>query len=377
MIANILSSFGQLRTLESPAVFLITGIDMTKLPSLPWQSDKFVLLELGAGRRFEILTPDSLIREIRLAGSKPFENRYLSLANGDFIRRHPPRYVLAYTGDGILMSTKEVKWRDPSIDDVAGAIPEIAAVLRGRSIEALDVSEDKTFETLADYWGLWDAVMALRYKLALSEPDETKLTMKARRREGELKTVSFAAVPASTGASGGSSRLRLRWTVPGASDLELHVGAPSGPFIGEVGPIGAADVGAWAAPGTRVLLQDVTLDRPLTYSNTLAVLQLPIASDVGARSPMFADPNPIRLDRGKELGKTKVHWNVPYGDVEIRVNGERGPLLAHQGGTGIVETGDWVQDGMLFYLRASKPLRAGDKSVRVESVVVHAVASSE
>ena len=72
-----------------------------------------------------------------------------------------------------------------------------------------------------------------------------------------------------------------------------------------------------------------------------------------------ASPNPIQVCDGG-LGQTTIFWNVTgileededeeVAEVEVRVGSETGNLLAAGDITGNAETGEWVTDGMVFYL---------------------------
>jgi|KBSMisStandDraft_5_1062788.scaffolds.fasta_scaffold65195_2 SAM-dependent methyltransferase len=65
-----------------------------------------------------------------------------------------------------------------------------------------------------------------------------------------------------------------------------------------------------------------------------------------------ADPNPYQPD-SQGLGQSTLSWLVHgVSRVEIRVNAPDGPLLAIQGpGRHSQSTGQWVHDGMTFYLQ--------------------------
>lgn len=64
----------------------------------------------------------------------------------------------------------------------------------------------------------------------------------------------------------------------------------------------------------------------------------------------WADPSVIQAC-DKETGKTTLNWKVEAPRrVEIRVNMPEGDLFALANFEGSKETGDWVKDGMFFYL---------------------------
>jgi hypothetical protein len=75
-----------------------------------------------------------------------------------------------------------------------------------------------------------------------------------------------------------------------------------------------------------------------------------------------ADPNPIHVCDGTEVGVTTLHWQAPGVETtQIHVNTPDGPTLAAGGATGTSQTGKWVTPSMTFYLQntsGGKPLTA-------------------
>ena len=74
-----------------------------------------------------------------------------------------------------------------------------------------------------------------------------------------------------------------------------------------------------------------------------------------------ANPNPILTS---PIGATTLQWNAPMATtVEIHVGNPTGILFAEGGSTGSAMTGDWVIDGMVFYLQdvsGGKPLTSAN-----------------
>lgn len=67
-----------------------------------------------------------------------------------------------------------------------------------------------------------------------------------------------------------------------------------------------------------------------------------------------AEPNPIVPAAGKSTGKTTLAWKVtgPVTAVEVRVGAADGASITGVvNAQGTAETGDWVQDGMVFFLQ--------------------------
>ena len=99
-------------------------------------------------------------------------------------------------------------------------------------------------------------------------------------------------------------------------------------------------------------LQDVSNGLPLTPANTLARMQVKALSSTRPSGSIIATPNPVIPDRNG-LGHTTLTWtSAVINKVEVRVNAPDGNRLAESGpGTFSIQTGQWVRDGMTFYLQ--------------------------
>ena len=65
-----------------------------------------------------------------------------------------------------------------------------------------------------------------------------------------------------------------------------------------------------------------------------------------------ASPNPIPKTSGSPVGITTLSWNAPSATyIEIRIGSPNGPLFDNSYTSGSAVTGDWVTDGMTFYLQ--------------------------
>ena len=65
-----------------------------------------------------------------------------------------------------------------------------------------------------------------------------------------------------------------------------------------------------------------------------------------------ADPNPVRVSDRSGLGVTTLSWTSEGVEmVEVRVGAPDGPLFSRSGPVGQAQTGQWVSDGMIFYLQ--------------------------
>lgn len=68
---------------------------------------------------------------------------------------------------------------------------------------------------------------------------------------------------------------------------------------------------------------------------------------------LYASPNPVRCSaRGSGLSSVDLEWTLEGTEaVEVRVGRPDGALLSHTALSGKTKTGDWVADGMLFFLQ--------------------------
>jgi len=76
--------------------------------------------------------------------------------------------------------------------------------------------------------------------------------------------------PATPVDSTGLVQVTLTWGAPGASQTEIHVGAPDGPLMARGESSGTATTGTWVFNGTIFYLQDVSGGKPASAANTLA-----------------------------------------------------------------------------------------------------------
>jgi hypothetical protein len=82
-----------------------------------------------------------------------------------------------------------------------------------------------------------------------------------------------------------------------------------------------------------------------------------------------ASPNPIVLSGGAASGTTTLSWNAPgHSQVAVFVNSTDGQqLTGWLGPTGSATTGDWVNNGMEFFLVDQTSGAIARLTVRVES----------
>ncbi len=156
----------------------------------------------------------------------------------------------------------------------------------------------------------------------------------------------------------------IQWSVTAVQSVEIHVGSPSGTLFAVGGASGSAPTGVWVSDGLTIYLQDTSGGKPLIAANTIAILVLHLQSQQGP-ALFTASPDPIQLPVRAALGITTLQWTAPAASksVQIHVGAPNGILFAAGGSQGTATTGQWVYDGLTFYLQdvtGGKPLTAAD-----------------
>ncbi len=163
----------------------------------------------------------------------------------------------------------------------------------------------------------------------------------------------------------------ITWSAPSSSATEIRIGGPGGTLFAAGTNGGTAATGAWVTDGLTFYLQDATNGNSTSPANTLGTLTLQLgsaaattsAASVGGAS-LLLNPNPIPATAGSPYGQSTISWNAPgVAKVEVHVNSAAGPLFAAGGTTGSAMSGNWVVDGMTFYL-----VDASTKSVLASAV---------
>ena len=146
---------------------------------------------------------------------------------------------------------------------------------------------------------------------------------------------------------------RLHYIGPAVdtNSVEVRLGAPGGQLIARSGPGSFSQLtNKSIREGTKIFLQDVSNNQPLTSAYTLDSVTLHLTA--APRGSITANPNPFVQD-SQGVGQTTVAW-TSYGTtaVEIHVNAPNGPRFAGgDSGSFSMATGRWVVDGMTFYLQ--------------------------
>ena len=150
----------------------------------------------------------------------------------------------------------------------------------------------------------------------------------------------------------GLGQTTLAWTSYGTSAVEVRVNAPDGnKFVGSGEGSFSAGTGHWVRDGMTVYLQDVSGGLPLTAANTLATVRMSAVAATPSGS-IRANPNPF-TPNAQGLGQTAITWtSTGTSRVEVHVDAPDGNRLGDSGpGSFSINTGQWVRDGMTFYLQ--------------------------
>lgn len=160
--------------------------------------------------------------------------------------------------------------------------------------------------------------------------------------------------PVTTSVNGYGSTTLL-WNAPSTSTIEIHFGSPSGAVETTGGPTGSFQTPP-VSDGTAFYLQDANNGNSNSSSNTLAMLVVHVQQPPSTF--FIAEPNPVSLTIAGFF--TTLEWNAPTGStVQIRVGAPDGVLFAEGGSSGAATTGNWLANGLLFYLQdvtGGKPL---------------------
>jgi hypothetical protein len=172
-----------------------------------------------------------------------------------------------------------------------------------------------------------------------------------------LSQDGLIAAPITLTSGQTSGTTTLTWRTSTAARVQIRVGSPDGtPMTGLEGPTGSAQTGAWVTDGLTFYLQDASTGDSSGASKTLASVRAQVTATTpnSARAGAInAIPNPITLRPGQTSGTTRITWQaVGVTRVQIRVGSPTGtPMTGLEGLTGSATTGDWVTNGLIFYLQ--------------------------
>ena len=161
--------------------------------------------------------------------------------------------------------------------------------------------------------------------------------------------------PIYTSNSYGLGETTLTYNAPSTvSTTQVHIGSPTGPQLGQGGNSGTMATGLWVTNGMKFYLQDVTGGKALTAANTIATVTAQVVQNATGQAPLgtlTANPSTIVVPNGSYLGQSTLTWTAVGGTiVELHIGSPTGVLFSGGGASGSATTGDWVSDGMTFYL---------------------------
>ncbi|HXR75788.1 MAG TPA: trypsin-like peptidase domain-containing protein [Bryobacteraceae bacterium] len=168
--------------------------------------------------------------------------------------------------------------------------------------------------------------------------------------------VSFEARPSYVLASGSPplGQTTLAWNAPNASRVAIRIGSPTGALMALMPSAGEAPTGRWVTDGMPFYLLDAS--NGLDGDPVLGMLTVQVGADSAATGAtqsgyIFASPNPIPVPLGEIYGTTTLTWNSGNASIaEVHIGSPDGPLFARTRGSWTASTGQWVTDGMVFYL---------------------------
>ena len=191
-------------------------------------------------------------------------------------------------------------------------------------------------------------------------------------------TPTLTAAPLTLGVGQTAGRTTLTWQASGVGSVQIRVGSPTGPAMtGFEGPTGSASTGDWAVDGMSFYLQDASDGDSLGSAKTLAIAQVRAMSTTsGIRSGFIgASPNPIGIIAG-QTASTTLNWRATgVSRVQVRVGSPTGtPMTGFESPTGSATTGDWVTNGLTFYLQDATDGFSSGISRTLSAVRVNVVA---
>ena len=165
-----------------------------------------------------------------------------------------------------------------------------------------------------------------------------------------LSLIRAAPNPVAVCEEGAFGQTTISWNVTGVleeeAEIEVRTGSETGNLFTVGGLTGSAETGEWVTDGMTFFL----LDRS---SGDLLDTVTVSFTELGCPPPVIVvSPNPIQVCNDEGVGSTTVTWDATdiADEVEIRVGAVDGTLFASGGPTGSHPTGQWVTEGMVFYL---------------------------
>jgi hypothetical protein len=165
--------------------------------------------------------------------------------------------------------------------------------------------------------------------------------------ESSAKPAVFDSIVVGPCVADRTATARLNWSSV-ADSVEITVaGPPAEKLFARAEGSGEIETGLWARHGMVFKLYDQV------SGELLATTKARPDADTCSMSPMVIDPEFFEVCDPREYSSAELLWDL--GDIsadgaEIRVNGLDGKLFARGGRVGSATTGNWLMNGMRFFL---------------------------
>jgi hypothetical protein len=286
---RIVASFPALDKLPPKSRVLVVGLDT---PFLPWRSENYIASRFGRGRHWTVM--------VKPGDSTPSPGPLSRLTAPEFLNLSDFDAVAIYDADGRLQQIKHVG----SAEAAAGLAPFVPGLRDALQTAEHQPQSYENWMTVASKcldWGLWDE--AQRY---LRRADPTRAANDA------LWHIEFGRASAA---------------MEQISDAERELAA-------------AKNLIARIKPDAAVAQQASQLE------HAIFTLRAQPVSTLVAVPPRIDNPN------AHGLGMVQLKWFTrPGRQVEIHVNAPDGQMLTSGQSTGQAWTGEWVSNGMEFFLQ--------------------------
>jgi hypothetical protein len=175
----------------------------------------------------------------------------------------------------------------------------------------------------------------------------------------------------------GVGQTTVFWSAEGVAAVDLRVGSANGPsFTGIREPIGWATTDLWVRNGMEFYLQDASSGNSTGDHKTLARVRVTAVGGEPPTGTIRANPNPIPLggspfNPSDAVGLTTLQWESNATAVEIRVGSAYGTSVTGvRGPNGSAGTGNWVTNGMEFFLQDASDGNSAGPEKTIARVIV-------
>jgi hypothetical protein len=187
-------------------------------------------------------------------------------------------------------------------------------------------------------------------------------------------TISANPNPIALAAGQAYGRTTVNWQASGVVRVQVRVGTPDGPALtGIDGAMGSVETGDWVSDGMTFYLQDASSGDSAGAAKTLASVRVSVGASSLKAGTLIASPNPIARSGGQAYGVTTLSWQATgVTQVQLRVGSPDGPpLTGIDAPSGSAQTGEWVSDGMTFYLQDASDGNSTGATKTLATVQVH------